>query len=99
MMADRRPHEFKYPTVLTDGELAAEVERLRAVLTDIVGWCKVYPAPVILDADWVKARALLASGGISIGAITTAAARLALTEMGAIAQRGLTGDPPPAATH
>jgi hypothetical protein len=80
---------------------ASEIERLRTdndrlteALEQIAEWARAYPLTVFPEPDFVKARALLEAGGITLDAVSASNMRHVVTEVAAIARRALERDGP-----
>jgi hypothetical protein len=69
----------------------AEVDRLRAALEQIADWAQAYPLEAFPEPDFVKARALLEAGGMTLDALSASSMRHVVTEVAAIACRALKG--------
>jgi hypothetical protein len=66
-----------------------EIERLRAALEEIAAWSRAYPLAVFPEPNLERATALLAAGGMTLDAVSAAAARHVLAGVEGIARRAL----------
>ena len=64
-------------------------DRYKEALHQIMQWSKAYPLAVFPEPDFVKARELLAAGGITIDAVSASCMRHVVESVGEIAKRAL----------
>lgn len=69
-----------------------ETDRYREALEQIVQWSKAYPLSVFPEPDLVKARGLLAAGGITLDAVSASCMRHVADGVGKVAKRALEGE-------
>jgi hypothetical protein len=65
------------------------IERQHEALARIVQWSEAYPLDIFPEPDLVKARALLAAGGITLDAISAHCMRHVIEGVGKIAREAL----------
>jgi hypothetical protein len=64
-------------------------ERMEEALHKIESWSRAYPLSVFPEPDWEKVRELLASGGITLDAVSASNMRHVVKGVGNIAREAL----------
>lgn len=66
------------------------IERLEAALHQIESWSRAYPLKVFPEPDWDKVREVLATGGLTLDAVSAGNMRHVIQGVGRIARDALT---------
>lgn len=69
--------------------LEDRIDTLEEALRRIVEWCAAYPVEIFPEPDWVKVRALLEAGGITLGSVAASNMRHVLDGINVIAREAL----------
>lgn len=83
---------FGKPQVVSDGDATDRADDLEEALQRIVQWSEAYPIDIFPEPDLKKARELLASGGITLDAISAHCMRHIVEGVGKIARDALNAD-------
>lgn len=65
------------------------IEKFETALRNIVQWSEAYPVDIFPEPDWVKVRALLEAGGVTLDSVSASCMRRVVKGVGEIAQKAL----------